>query len=297
LIVIGEWQAPGFASAKNVLQLLKLASFLGLAAVGQTVVMLTGGIDLSIAWVLTGSALVFTHVCDGQNANIVPATAAALAVGLASGTLNGFGIVKLRISPIIMTLGMNNIMLGISLVYTGGTPSGSPGSWVRALATGSVGRVPAMVILWCVVAALIIAAVRFTRGGRMLLSVGENARVSFLSGLPNDRVVVAAYGFCGVMTSVTGILFAAFSGTSFLGMGDQFVLPTIAAVVLGGTSIFGGRGGYGGTMAAVIFTTVLSTALVIDNISPGVRSIAFGLVILAAVVAQRFLTRRDERDS
>ena len=296
LVAIGEWQAPGFASSNNVLQLLKLASFLGLAAVGQTIVMLTGGIDLSIAWVLTGSALVFTQVCDGQNANILPATAAALAVGLVSGVLNGFGITKLRISPIIMTLGMNNIMLGASLVYTGGTPSGSPGSWVRALATGSLGPIPAMVILWCVVAVLIIGAVRYTRGGRMLLSVGENSRVSFLTGLPNDRIVILAYTFCGVITSITGILFSAFSGTSFLGMGDQFVLPTVAAVVLGGTSIFGGRGGYGGTMAAVIFTTILSTALVIDNISPGVRSIVFGLVILAAVVAQRFLTRRDERD-
>jgi ribose transport system permease protein len=296
LITIGEWQAPGFASSKNVLQLLKLASFLGLAAVGQTIVMLTGGIDLSIAWVLTGSALVFTNICDGQNANIAPAAAAALAVGLVSGAINGFGIVKLRISPIIMTLGMNNILLGMSLVYTGGTPSGSPGSLVRTVATESLGRVPAMVILWCVVAVIVVAITRYTRSGRMLLSVGENARVSFLSGLPNDRIIIGAYAVCGVMTAATGILFAAFSGTSFLGMGDQFVLPTIAAVVLGGTSIFGGRGGYGGTMAAVIFTTILSTALVIDNISPGVRSIVFGLVILAAVVAQRFLTRRDERD-
>jgi ribose transport system permease protein len=91
-------------------------------------------------------------------------------------------------------------------------------------------------------------------------------------------------------------LFAAFSGASFLGMGDQFVLPTVAAVVLGGTSMFGGRGGYGGTMIAVLFTTILTTVLVIGAIPQGVRSIVFGVVVLAAILAQRFLTRRDDRD-
>lgn len=296
LIGVGERMAPGFATAPNILQLLKLASFLGLAAIGQTVVMLTGGIDLSIAWVLTASAVVFTGICNGHDANIVPAAAAAISVGLVTGFLNGFGVVKLRISPIVMTLAMNNIMLGATLIYTGGTPSGSSSPLVRALATGNVGIVPAMVILWCLVAIIAVVAVRYTKGGRALLGVGENPRVSYLTGIRNDWVIVAAYVVCGLTTSVTGILFAAFSGASFLGMGDQFVLPTVAAVVLGGTSMFGGRGGYGGTMAAVVFTTILTTVLVIGDIPPGVRSIVFGLAVLAAILAQRFLTRRDDRD-
>ena len=296
LLGIGALLARDFASVGNVLQLLKLSSFLGLAAMGQTVVMLTGGIDLSLAWVLTGSAVVFTHICDSDDANIVPAAAAALALGLVTGIANGFGVAKLRISPIVMTLATNNIMLGATLIYTGGTPSGGNGPMVRALATGSVGPIPAMVIVWCVLAGIAIVAVKYTRGGRRLLSVGENPRVSFLTGIGNDRVIIAAYVVCGLMTSVTGILFAAFSGASFLGMGDQFVLPTIVAVVLGGTSMFGGRGGYGGTMAAVFFTTILSTVLVIENIPTGVRSIVYGVAVLAAIISQRFFTRRDERE-
>ena len=295
LIFVGERLAPGFATVANMLQLLKLASFLGLAAIGQTIVMLTGGIDLSIAWVLTASAVVFTGICNGQDANIVPATAAAISVGLVTGCCNGFGVVKLRISPIVMTLAMNNIMLGVTLIYTGGTPSGSSSPLVRALATGNIGFVPAMVILWCVLAVLVVVGVRYTRGGRVLLGVGENPRVSYLTGIHNDRVIIAAYVVCGLTTSVTGILFAAFSGASFLGMGDQFVLPTVAAVVLGGTSMFGGRGGYGGTVAAVFFTTILTTVLVIGNIPQGVRSIVFGVAVLAAIMAQRFLMRRDDR--
>jgi ribose transport system permease protein len=142
------------------LQLMKLASFLGLAAMGQTIVMLTGGIDLSIAWVLTASAVVFTGFCGGQDANVALAAAAATSVGLVTGFLNGFGIVKLRVSPIVMTLAMNNIMLGVTLIYTGGTPSGSPSPLVRALATGNIGSIPAMVILWFILATVAIMAIR-----------------------------------------------------------------------------------------------------------------------------------------
>jgi ribose transport system permease protein len=296
LIVLAERMAPGFASAENMLQLLKLASFLGLVALGQTVVMLVGGIDLSIAWVLTGSAVVFTRVCAGQDANMLPAALAAIAVGLVTGFINGFGIVKLRIAPIVMTLAMNNIMLGATLVYTGGTPSGANSPFIRTLATGAIGGVPWMVLVWAAVAVLAIVAIKCSRWGRRLLAVGENPRVSFLSGIGNDGVVISAYVICSIAASVTGILFAAFSGASFLGMGDQFLLPSVAAVVLGGTSMFGGRGGYGGTVAAVFFTTILSTVLVIANISAGVRSIIFGFAVLAAIIAQRLL-RGDERET
>ena len=296
LVFVADRLAPGFATAANILQLLKLASFLGIAAIGQTIVMLSGGIDLSIAWVLTASAVVFTGLCDGQDANILPAAAAAIGVGLFCGLFNGFGVVKLRISPIVMTLATNNIMLGVTLIYTGGTPSGASSPLVRAFAVENVGVIPTMVIFWCVLAVITILAIRYSRGGRMLLGVGENPRVSFLTGIPNGRVIVAAYAVCGLTTSVTGILFAAFSGASFLGMGDQFVLPTVAAVVLGGASMFGGRGGYGGTMAAVFFTTILTTILVIGAIPQGVRNIIFGAAVLAAILAQRFLTLRDDRD-
>ena len=296
LLILGDRLAPGFASATNVLQLLKIASFLGLVALGQTLVMLVGGIDLSVAWTLTGSAVVFTAVCAGRDDNTLVATAAALAVGLITGLVNGVGIVKLKISPIVMTLAMNNIMLGATLVYTGGTPSGAVSPIVRGIATGGIGPLPYMVIVWAVIGTVAILAIRYSRWGRRLLAVGENPRVSYLNGIANDRVVIGAYAICSLAAAATGILFAAFSGSSFLGMGDQFVLPAVAAVVLGGTSMFGGRGGYGGTFAAVIFTTILSTVLVIDNISAGVRSIIFGVAILAALIAQRLLTRRQDRD-
>lgn len=293
LIAIGEVLSPGYASTQNMLQLLKLSSFLGLIAVGQTLVILAGGIDLSVAWVLTGAAFAFTTISEGHATRIVPALFGALAVGGGAGLVNGFGVAKLRISPIVMTLAMNSIMQGATLVVTSGSPLGVP-QLVRTVATGSLGLLPIMTLLWAVVTAAVVIAVSSTSGGRRLLAVGENPRASFLSGIDNDGVVIIAYTLSGIFAAVAGILFAGFSATSFLGMGDQFVLPSIAAVVLGGTSILGGRGGYGGTVLGVIFITLLSTDLLMGNIAPGFRNIIFGLALIGAILSHRLLLRGEQ---
>lgn len=290
LVVVGEILSPGFGSTNNMFQLVKLSSFMGIVAIGQTLVILTGGIDLSVAWVLTGAAFAFTTIDQGRDAAILPALAAALCVGAAAGFVNGFGVAKLSISPIVMTLAMNAIMQGLTLVFTNGSPLGVP-ELVREVATGSLGPVPAMVLLWAALTFLVIAAMNLTRSGRLVLSVGENARVSRLSGIDTDAVVIASYVASGLCAAVAGVLFAGFSNTSFLGMGDQFVLPTIAAVALGGTSILGGRGGYGGTAVGVLFITLLTTDLLMENVSSGIRSIVFGFVVIAAILSHKLLAR------
>jgi ribose transport system permease protein len=278
---------PGFVSVANILRIADLAGFLGIVAVGETVVILTGGIDLSIAWVVTGAGCVFTQVTGGETALLGPGLAAALAVGLVAGLANGIGIAGLKVSPIVMTLGMNNIMQGLTLLYTNGTPSGGTPPVIKTLATGYAGPIPILVLVWAVLAAVAIVALRLTRGGRKLFGVGENPLVSHLSGVRNEHVIIAAYVCSGMAAALTGVLYAGFSGASFLGMGDQFVLPAIAAVVLGGTSIFGGSGGYGGTIIGAFFLTVLSTILAVVNLSAGVRDIVYGLVIVAALLLNR----------
>lgn len=282
---------PGFVSLGTILRIAELAGFLGIVAIGETVVILTGGIDLSIAWVVTGAGCVFTQVSGGQGVLLPQGLAAALAVGLAAGLVNGVGIARLGVSPIVMTLGMNNILQGLTLLYTNGTPTGGTPPLIKTLATGYVGPVPALVLVWAALAVVVIVALRLSRGGRKLLGVGENPRVSHLSGIHNERVIAAAYVCSGLAAALTGILYAGFSGASFLGMGDQFVLPAIAAVVLGGTSIFGGSGGYGGTVIGTLFLTVLTTILAIVNFSAGVRDIIYGLVIVAALLLSRLSAR------
>jgi ribose transport system permease protein len=288
MLVVCNVMAPGFVSVTNLMQIAQLSAFLGIAAIGQTLVILSGGIDLSIAWTITGAACVFTQVSQGQADMLLPALAAALAAGLGAGLLNGMGVAKFRISPIVMTLGMNNVIQGATLLYTGGTPSGGAAEESRFFATGYIGPFSVLVLLWIALAIVVITILGVTRGGRQLLGVGENPLVSYLSGVRNDRVLIAVYALSGLTAALAGVLYANFSGASFLGMGDTFVLPAIAAVVIGGASIYGGRGGYGGTVIGALFLTVLTTMLSIVNYSAGARDIIYGAVIIAALLLNRF---------
>jgi ribose transport system permease protein len=288
MLAVCNVMAPGFVSFANIMQIAQLSAFLGIAAIGQTLVILSGGIDLSIAWTITGAACVFTQVSQGQSDMLLPALAAALAAGLGAGILNGIGVAKFRISPIVMTLAMNNVIQGATLLYTGGTPSGSAVEEGRFVATGYVGPFSVLVLLWVALAIVVIALLRLTRGGRQLLGVGENPLVSYLSGVRNDRVLISAYALSGMTAALAGVLYASFSGASFLGMGDTFVLPAIAAVVIGGASIYGGRGGYGGTVIGALFLTLLTTMLSIVNFSAGGRDVIYGAVIIAALLLNRF---------
>ncbi|HXT09655.1 MAG TPA: ABC transporter permease [Roseiarcus sp.] len=287
MLVVCNLLAPGFVSFNNIMHIAQLAAFLGIVAIGETLVVLSGGIDLSVAWTMTGAGCVFTQVSQGQSSMLLPALAAALASGLCAGLLNGVGVAKFRISPIIMTLGMNNVMQGATLLYTNGTPSGSVAEAGRFFATGYIGPLSVLVLLWSGLAIIVMGVLRASRGGRQLLGVGENPLVSFLSGVRNDRVLIVVYALSGLAAALAGVLYASYSGASFLGMGDQFVLPSIAAVVIGGGSIYGGRGGYGGAIIGAIFLTVLTTLLAIVNVSAGVRDIIYGGVIIAALLLTR----------
>ena len=294
LILAGGMLAPGFLTLSNILLLLSLSAYLGIAGIGETVVILTGGIDLSIAWTITSASIVFTGVTQGHDAHLWAGLTAAFAVGIGAGFVNGVGVAKLKISPIVMTLGMNNVMQGLTLIYSQGTPSGSATNSVKWIATGWVGPAPVVVLVWIGLGVIVSVGLHATRGGRYLYGVGESPLVSRLSGIDNDRVIVAAYAISGLCAAVTGVLFTGFSTMAFLGMGDQFVLPAIAAVVLGGASIYGGRGTYAGTFVSAIFLTVLTTVLAIVNISIGYRNIIYGLVIIAAVLLYRAYARERE---
>lgn len=294
LFVVGSFMAHGFLAPSNVLTLVALSAYLGIAGIGETLVILTGGIDLSIAWTVTAASIVFTGITQGHESNLLLGLGAAFGVGALAGLANGLGITKFRISPIVMTLGMNNIMQGLTLIYSQGTPSGTAPPSVRLIATGSIGPVPIIVLVWIGLGIIVSTGLHASKGGRHLYSVGESPTVSRLSGINNDLVLIAAYTLSGLCAALTGILFTGFSSMSFLGMGDQFVLPSIAAVVLGGASIYGGRGSYAGTFVGAIFLTVLTTVLTIVNIAIGYRSIIYGFVIIAAVLLYRTYSRDRE---
>ena len=279
LLAAAAIRAPGFISIPNLLQQLVLSSYLGVVAGGETIVIITGGIDLSVAWNLNLSAILLTQLSE----HIPVALATVIALGSASlvGLINGLGIAYLRIPSLVMTLGMNAVLAGVTLVYTNGSPQGDAPLFARELAVGKIGGVfPWAILFWIAFSAALIFLLRRTVFGRRLYAIGNNPKASYLSGVPVRRVLVLTYTLCGLCAGIGGVMLTGYSAQSYLGMGDLYVLPAIAAVVIGGTSILGGSGGYAGTIAGAITVVLLQNVLQIVGIQPAGQQILYGLIIL-----------------
>jgi ribose transport system permease protein len=279
LLAAAAIRAPGFVSGPNLSQQLVLASYLGVIAGGQTLVILTGGIDLSIAWNLNLAAILLTQLSE----QMPIFWAAVIALGSASivGLLNGLGIAYLRIPSLVMTLGMNAVLAGVTLVYTNGSPQGDAPPFSRDLAVGKIGGVLHWaLVFWALFSAALIFLLRRTVYGKRLYAIGNNPKAGYLSGVPVRWVLVLTYTLCGLCAGVGGIMLTGYSQQSYLGMGDLYVLPAIAAVVIGGTSILGGSGGYTGTIAGAITVVLLQNVLQIVGIRPAGQQILYGLIIL-----------------
>ncbi len=281
LLVAAGIMSPGFVRPGNLSQQLVLASYLGVLAAGQTIVILTGGIDLSASWTLNFAAVLLTRITDGADQHLATALAVALGSGAVVGLLNGLGIAYLRIPPLVMTMGMGALMQGVVLVYTNGQPQGAAPPLVQFLATGRLfGAIPVALIVWAVVAAAVLLLLRRTVLGRQIYAVGNNRAAAYLSGVRPARVLVAVYIMSGILAAFTGVLLTGYSFQSYLGMGENYVLPPIAAVVIGGTSILGGSGGYTGTIAGAIIVVLLQSTLAIAQVPQAGRNILYGLIIL-----------------
>lgn len=297
LFLIGGIYRPSFLSPGNVLQLVLLASFVGLVAAGQTFVILIGGIDLSVPWVLNAMAVLLTTSSLGQNSRAWWVVPLVLGVGALIGMVNGLGITLFEIPPVVMTLGMNGIMQGLVLGLTGGFTCATCNSVtppiVQSTITGQLLGIPAGVIVWALLAVLVGLVLGFTTLGRRIYALGNNAVAAYLAGVNVNVVTVIVYALGGLFAAITGIALASFGQQATLGMGDPFLFDSIAAVVIGGTSILGGRGNYWGTIAGAIFLVVLRAVLQSFSISEAGRSIALGLVILAALL----LYGRESREA
>lgn len=289
LLIAGGIYRPGILQPTSIANLLLLASFIGLAAAGQTFVILIGGIDLSIPGVMTAMGILLTTRSLGQDARAWWVVPLVLVVGLGIGAVNGLGIVLFDIPPVVMTLGMNGIMGGAVLGLTNGFTcaecnSVAPPS-VQTLITGQL--IPGVsngLLLWLAIAVLVGLVLGYTTFGRRVYALGNNATASYLAGVNVRRVTVAVYALSGLFAAIAGIAFTAFSTTATLAMGDPYLFQSIAAVVIGGASILGGRGIYWGTVAGAIFLIVLQAFVFEFNVPEATRSIASGVVILAALL-------------
>jgi len=267
--------------------LLVLSSFLAILALGQGSVILTGGLDLSIPWTIALAGILVSKLAAGSNADLIYAIPFVLLVGAFIGFLNGTGIMILGLSPIVMTLAMNGVLQGISLLYSGGTPDGFAAPALRSFMTQRVFGVTPVVIFLILFAVFAVLLLTRTPFGRRIYAIGNSARAAELSGINVRRSVIMVYMLSGLCAALVGILLSGMSGQASLGMGDEYLLPSIAAVVVGGTLITGGRGNYIGMLGGVLLLTALQTLLAGTTFPVSTRQIVFGLVILGAVIALR----------
>lgn len=284
---------PNFASPTFLIQQLRLASFLGIIAAGQMAVILTGNIDLSIPWTLNLAAVVATSIAAGQDDRLILGVAAGVGIGALVGLVNGFGVAYLRIPSMVLTLGMNAVLKGITVVYTGSAPQfqQTPELLSRAATEVLFGFLPVAVIIWGLVSLLHYLVLSRSGLGRKTYAVGNNEIAAYLSGVKTPRVLIMVFVLSGALNALAGLLLAGNAGRSFNEMGEPYLLPAIAAVVVGGTSILGGSGKYIGTIAGVIIIRLLDGALNIVQVPPATKDIAFGLVILVML----FLYGRSEK--
>lgn len=290
-IVVGIVAVPDFATAANADAILRQATVLGIVALGQTFVVLTGGIDLSVGMLMGLVTVLANGIMDGDPALLVPVVIIALACGLLTGAANGVGVVVFRVDPLIVTLAMLSVLQGLIFLYTDRTVGSAPDVF-RQLAYGSVGPLPTPALVLVALTAVCWVVLARTPFGRYVYALGSDSLNARRAGIATDRVRLAAYVTCGILAAIAGLVLAARLGSGFTGAGAGFELSSIVAVVVGGTALSGGKGGIAGTIAAVLLLTMLATMLNLLGISPFAQRVVNGVVIVVAVAV--YTSRRRD---
>jgi ribose transport system permease protein len=284
LYLVSGLISPGMFQISQALNILQIAAFLGIVAIGQTLALLVGGIDLSVAGVVTMSNIVVTSVMLGRADTLVPGLAICLLLAGAVGFINGLLITLGHVTPLVATLGINSILFGAALVYTGGAPHGSISPEFAVCGQGHVFGLPVSTVFWIAIGLVMVWITRQTTFGRRLYAVGANPVAARLMGVPVNRILILTYVLSSVLASLGGLLLTSYIGSPSLGIGDQFLLTSVAAVVVGGTRLSGGSGSILGTIGGAVFITELNSFTNIVRVSTGSRFVLQGAVIALSVL-------------
>ncbi|MEW5959998.1 MAG: ABC transporter permease [Chloroflexota bacterium] len=284
LFFLGGLVRPGFSNYDQAINIVRLAAFLGIVAAGQTLVIISGGegIDLSVGAVVTLGAILVFRIVDGQNSMIIPALGMTLLVGAAIGAVNGLGVTLLGIPPLVMTLGMAGVVQGIILAVTQGELIGDPAPLMSTLISRPLFLgIPGVTFIWIVFGGLMWLLLERTTYGKQLFAVGVNRTTARLSGVRVPWVVAATYTLSGMLAALGGFMVLGFTGSVFLNLGDRYLFPSIAAVVVGGTVLAGGSGSYLGTMSGALVLTLITSLLTALQLPEAFRLMVLGVILLA----------------
>jgi ribose transport system permease protein len=295
LVVAAVWIAAslltrGFGAYGHLRYLLELAAVIGLVAAGQTLVVIGGGIDLAVGAVITVSAILLPLLSWDPTGLV--GVAATLLVAAGIGFLNGLGIAALRVHPLIMTLAMATLLQGLLVIVAGGSAITVRNPVVEWLGSARPAGVPVGILLWLVVSAGVLVLLHRTAAGARIFALGTSPLAARLSGVDIGRTTVLLYTLSGLLAGIAGVLVLGMNRQGYVGIGDPYLLTSIAAVVLGGTSILGGRGTYAGTIPGAILLVTITALITVVNASPGWRSILFGGLILGLLLLSGREARR-----
>jgi ribose transport system permease protein len=286
LLLVGSFYSANFLSADYLLQQLQVAAFLGIIASGVMVVILLGHIDLSIPWVVTVGGMMSTAAAGWWHYGEIYAIPFGLLCGAIFGVANGLGVAYLRIPSMIFTLGTNAVAQGLMVLHTGGfAPQDHATDAMHFLAVQrSIAGIPNALVVWFVIGIGLVFMLNRTTIGRYIYAIGNRERAAYLSGVDTRLVVVLCFALSGALAALGGVLLAGYSTKAYQAMGDAYLLPAIAAVVLGGTNILGGRGTYMGTVAGVVLITVLQSILSVMQMPEAYRQVIYGSVIITMLL-------------
>jgi ribose/xylose/arabinose/galactoside ABC-type transport system permease subunit len=285
LLIVAGIVSSGFVDAAHLLNVVRQSSGLGIVGIGQTVVIITGGIDLSNGSAITLIDVIAATILNGSDELLIPVILLCLGLGMFIGLVNGLIVTKLKVPPLITTLGMAIILRGISYVYTGGAPKGSVPPSLKFVGSGFVGPIPTQVIFWVVIAVLAYLVLRRTPFGRYIYAVGGNTEASRLSGVRTDRIIILAYVVSGLSAAIAGLVLAGYIGTGSLSLGDGYDLNSVAAAVIGGTAFSGGVGSIIGTAGGALFLSMTFSLLRFLGLPYSNQLMVQGAILIVAIYA------------
>jgi ribose transport system permease protein len=274
------------ALSDRALNILRISAFLGVIAAGQTIVIISGGegIDLSVGTTVTLSAILVGWIANKEDPMVPVALLAAIGLGGAIGLVNGFGVAVLGIHPLVMTLGVSGVTNGLMLaIYKGKVLGGAGPLMMKVISYPLVLGLSGAVLVWALVSLLVWVLLKRSRYGRDLFAIGVNREAARLSGVNVKATAILAYVLCSALAAFGGFMLLGYTQTVYFTLGGPYLFPSIAAVVIGGTTLAGGQGSYWGTMAGALVLTVIDSILTSVQMEPQVRQIVLGVILLCVI--------------
>lgn len=284
---------PNFLNQYNLGIVVRQASFVALVALGQTLVLITGGIDLSVGSIAGLSSILGAILMTSTSLDPYLCTLLAVLCGMFFGIINGVFIAKIGLNPFIVTLATGEAFAGLILVITKGYPVlGIPASF-KYLGQGMIGPVPVPVVILLIISLILIYILKNTPFGRYIYSIGGNESASKLVGIKVDEIKISVYAIAGALAALAGIIFVSRANAGQATIGESWLMPSVTAAIIGGTSLSGGEGTILGTLIGAILMGVLSNGIVLLNVSSYLERVIIGLVVLVAVIID--LVRKRNR--